>query len=457
MIGTKGKEPDQPLQKFPMWVYLLGLFFLLVIVDGALRKWVLPSQETILFLLKDVVLWGGYGLYALKRNPLELPRPLYSTWAPILLGAYVIVVLLQAFNLRQPSLFVSALGLKAHLAYLPLVILVPALLVQVTERQMLRFLWGYVLLLCVPIVALSVYQFLQPPTAWINKYVQATTNVAKVESFARITGTFPYIGSFTPYLQFNAVLGASIVLAGLQWSRRRLSILGSILLGGTAIVLPMTGSRSPVVIVVGGLAALFLVMRSRGQWLRFLAVAVLAGIVVSQSFGDSIFLRGWEALAERAESTGEAESRMLGLLMGPISGLEEGGLLGYGVGTNHQVASAFISGNWEGWIGGDNRVLRIFVELGALGWLVLTAMKLSFLYIATRVVRESRRPVEFIVGGTAFCVLLSYLLLPVVYNVVSSALYWVTVGAVLGMWSIQHVSNARRAMTTMSPSSLRPR
>jgi hypothetical protein len=407
--------------KLPTWIYLVGLFFALLILDGALRKWVLPSQESVLFLLKDIILWGGYGMYALKQNPIELPRPVYSTWVPVLLGAYVFMVLVQAFNPRQPSLYVSALGLKAHLAYMPLVVLIPALIAQATERQVLRFLWAYVLFLCVPIVVLSIYQFSQPPTAWINKYVADSSNPAKVQSFSRITGTFPYIGSFTPYLQFNAVLGASTVIAGFKWARWKLSLLGLILLGGTAIVIPMTGSRSPVVIVVGGLAALFLIMRSRRQWFHFVAVAVIAAVVITQSLGGSLILQAWEALAQRAQEAGQTESRMLRLLMGPITGVEEGGVWGYGVGTNHQVASRFVTGGtWDGWIGGDNRVLRIFVELGALGWLLLIAMKLSLLYVAFRVVRARRRPIELIVGGTAFCVLLSYLLLPVVYNVVSS-------------------------------------
>ena len=123
------------------WKWCVGLFFLLVIVDGALRKWVLPGQSAALFVLKDVVLWAGFGLYALRRSPLELPRPLRGTGVPLLLGGYIFVVLLQAFNPRLPGLAVSALGLKAHLAFLPLVVLMPALIVDVTEKQATRFLW----------------------------------------------------------------------------------------------------------------------------------------------------------------------------------------------------------------------------------------------------------------------------------------------------------------------------
>ena len=122
------------------WKWLTGLFFLLVIVDGALRKWLLPGQSALLFVLKDAVLWGGFILYALRRSPTELPRPLRNTWVPILLAGYIYVVLLQAFNPRLPNLTVSLLGLKAHLAFVPLVVLLPAMIAEATEKQVVRVL-----------------------------------------------------------------------------------------------------------------------------------------------------------------------------------------------------------------------------------------------------------------------------------------------------------------------------
>ena len=424
----------------------LALFFLLVVFDGALRKWVLPSQEAVIFVLKDMVLWGVFLIYALKRDPLKLPRPLHSTWVPVLVVAYIFVVLAQAFNIHQPTLIVSAIGLKSHLAYLPLIILLPPIAARITERQVTRFLWWYALLIVVPLTTLSMYQFSQPPSAWVNQYVEGMSiGVAKIGKFPRVTGTFSFIGSYIKYLQFNAVLGASAVLVGLKYGRRSLVASGGIIVSGTAIVVPMTGSRSPVVVIAAGLIALFLIMRNRKYWIPLLAIAVLGAFVAAEGFSESIVLQGWEALGERTERSGLAQDRIERFLLGPITGLEEAGVFGYGVGTNHQAAPGYVSGSiWEGWVGGDNRVLRVFMELGTLGWLVLTAMKLSFLYIATRVLRESRRPVELIVGGTAFCVLLSYLLLPVVYNVVSGALYWGAVGAVLGIWSLQQTS-VRRA------------
>ncbi|MCS3708302.1 hypothetical protein GGP62_003212 [Salinibacter ruber] len=439
-------------ERLPGWAYMLGLFFLLVIVDGALRKWVLPSQETLLFLVKDVVLWGGYVWYAAKRNPLELPRPLYATWVPFLLAVYLFVVVAQAFNIRQPSLLVSALGLKAHLAFLPVVVLLPALMVRVSERAITRFLWGYALLVSVPIVLLSIYQFSQPRTAWINRYVNPEASVARVGQFPRITGTFPYIGSFAPYLRFNAVLGASMVLGGLKWKRKSITALGAIVLGGTAIILPMTGSRSPVVIILIELVVLLFVMRGKGTGGLFLGLALVGGVIASIGLDNSILLRAWEALAQRAQGgMGEAYRRIMVRLSAPIEGLEEAGLFGYGVGSNHQVAPTFVGGaTWEGWIGGDNKILRVFAELGALGWLILMALKIALLYVATQAVRRSRSAVEFILSATALCVLVGNVLRPVVYNVVSGALYWGAVGVMLGVWSLQRIPSGSSFASPLS-------
>jgi hypothetical protein len=187
-------------------------------------------------------------------------------------------------------------------------------------------------------------------------------------------------------------------------------------------------------------------MRGRRYWLPLVAVALIGAFVVAESFGDNLILQGWEALVERTEKSGLAQDRIEGLLLGPITGVEEAGLFGYGVGTNHQAAPGFVSGPaWEGWIGGDNRVLRVFAELGALGFLLLTLLKASLLYISFQVVQKERGPVGMIIGATAFCVLLGYLLLPVVYNVVSSAIYWGSAGAVLGVWSVQQIRRKQYA------------
>jgi len=431
------------------WKALVGLFFLLVITDGALRKWVLPGQSAALFVLKDAVLWGGFILYALRRPPTALPRPLRSTWVPVLLGGYVFLVLLQAFNPRVPNLTVSVLGLKAHLAFLPLVVLMPAILSEVTDRQATRFLWGYTLLIVLPLTVLSVYQFYQPPSAWINQYVRDMGTIATVAGYVRVISTFSYVGSHTAYLTFNAFLSAGVLLAGLRMRRRDLLLLGGLLFGATALVLPMAGSRGPVVIILVALAALLFVARSRrGGTLKFVAVALVAVVLVIQVTG---LTEGWEALTERAEKAGDTENRIENIVASPISGIERGGLIGYGAGSAHQAASRFVPGSFsadwlpQGYI--ESPLARQIIELGGLGWLLLLALKGVLLYMAVQTLRRSHRPLEVVVGATAFCLLLAHLPFPVIYNAVAGAFYWGTAGAMLGVWSLQQVRKDQHANT----------
>jgi hypothetical protein len=430
------------------WKWCVGLFFVLVIVDGALRKWVLPGQSAALFVLKDVVLWTGFGLYALRRSPLELPRPLRRTGVPLLLGGYVFLVLLQAFNPRLPNLTVSALGLKAHLAFLPLVVLMSAIIAEATEKQVVRTLWGYALLLVLPLAALSVYQFYQPPSAWVNQYVREMGTIATVAGHVRVISTFSYVGSHTAYLTFNAFLSAGILFAGLRTGRRDLYGLGGLLLGATSVVLPMAGSRGPIVIILVALAVLLTIVESQySASLRFVAVAIAVVVVVVQGTG---LTEGWEALAERATEAGDTENRIESLVSSPFEGIERGGLLGYGAGSAHQAAARFVPGafsnTWlpEGYI--ESPMARQIVELGAIGWLLLIALKTTLLYLAYQTVRRGRRALEILVGVTAFCMLLSKLPFPVIYNAVSGAFYWGTAGAMLGIWSLQAVR--REALAT---------
>jgi len=350
-------------------------------------------------------------------------------------------VAVQAFNPRIPALMVSGLGLKAHLAFVPLIVMVPAIFAEVTERQVVRGLWMYAVLVVLPLAALSVYQFYQPPSAWINQYVRELETIATVEGHARVISTFSYVGSHTAYLTFNAFLSLGVLLAGLRTRRGDLLRLGGLLFGATVVVLPMAGSRGPIVIVAVALAALLLLVESRHSGaLRVAAVVLLAGVAVVQGTG---LTEGWEALAERAVEAGDTESRLENLITSPIKGIERGGLLGYGAGSTHQAAPRFVPGafsaDWlpEGYI--ESPIAREMIELGALGWLVLIALKGTLFYIAYQTVQRARRPLEVIVGVTAFCLLLAKFPFPVTYNAVANAFYWGTAGAMLGIWSLQEV------------------
>jgi hypothetical protein len=432
-------------RKNSLWVWGVAASLLLAVFDGALRKWVMPSQSLLLFVLKDVVLVGAFALFSLNHSPFQLPRPVKRTWLPLLLGLYVYIVLLQAFNFTQPNLAVRILGLKAHLAYLPLLVLLPALLASLHRFTPEHLLFGYMGLVALPVMLLGIYQFFQPTNAWINRYVSGTENVVGIAGHPRITGTFSYIAGMTRFMFFNTLLGFGVLVGGLMTGRRWLTWSGAVFLGLCLVVLPMPGSRGPVYlsgVLIGVISVLLLQRRGGGSSVLLgvlLAVVVAGGIVMQTEVEE-----GWMTLQSRIETADDTERRIEGMLMAPIRGAKQAGLFGYGVGSLHQAAPRLVPGtssasSWVpvGYV--ENGVMRIIYELGVVGWLVLLALKVIIAWMAYQALQRAQSAFEFAVSILALGQGLVHILLPVVFFITTTITYWTGVGLLLYVWSCQEI------------------
>jgi hypothetical protein len=439
-----------------LWVWALAGFLVLAVVDGALRKWVMPGQSMVLFVLKDVVLIGALGLYALHRSPLRLPRPVEGTWLPLLVGLYGYVVLLQAFNFTQPNLAVRVLGIKAHLGYLPLLVLMPALLSRLRRWSAEQLLLGYMGIVALPVMLLGLYQFFQPTSAWINRYVGGTESVVGLAGHPRITGTFSYISGMTAFMFFNTMLGVGLLVGGMMTRRRWIMWAGAVFVGLCVIVLPMAGSRGPVyfsVLMTAGVGVVLLQRRGGGSSILLgLALALgVAGLVATQTnVGE-----GWEVLQSRVETVDDTEGRVEGLLMGPFRGIKQAGVVGYGVGSLHQGAPRLVPGTASNssWVSAgyvENGVMRIIFELGAIGWFVLLALKVTIAWMAYQALRRARSVFEFAVAVPALSKGMLHIVFPVVFNVTSAVTYWTVVGLLLYVWSCQELREKRAPARTLS-------
>jgi len=95
----------------------LGLFLLLLIYDGALRKWVLPSAEQLLFIAKDALLLGML-VYALLNRPRQINASIQPA-ARALFFLYAAWVLLETGNLNLPSVWWASGAQGAPALYQP--------------------------------------------------------------------------------------------------------------------------------------------------------------------------------------------------------------------------------------------------------------------------------------------------------------------------------------------------
>src|SRR5215468_8351213 len=261
------------------WRRSVQIALILVVIEGAIRKWVLPQASDLVYFLKDIVLLGLYTHYFIFD---QTRRPaIDSSMIKALLWVATLLISIQVFNARLDSVAVGLFGFKAYLWYVPLCFMLRDVFHSSEDLQ--SFLKWY-LLLVIPVGALGALQFLSPPDSAINTYVPregmdiATFGDLGDFSRARITGTFSYISGYTAYLTFCQALLFSMLVS-------KLKKLWLVILMGALVVLTgsmfMTGSRAPVLSGVIVFTAFLLFNQPAREWemrKRF-ATLLLTGVV----------------------------------------------------------------------------------------------------------------------------------------------------------------------------------
>lgn len=419
---------------------MLVLFGILVVVQGGLRKWVLPGLATPLYVAKDIALLAALVLLA-EQGGLRLTAPLRRTFLPVLWGGMAAIVALQAFNLNVPSIAVGILGIRSYLLYSTLLVILPLALERIQRPK--RLLLFVSLGLVVPVLLLGMYQYSQPVGSWINQYVADEAQAVGVLSHPRITGTFSYIGGMGAFLIFSVFLGLGVFLAGVRYQDRFYQVLGGGVLGLALIVAPMSGSRSVVLapLIPLPLVLYVLLRRRRGFTIGLsLFFLLIAGAYLVT--GDGWFAQGWEGIEHRMETASDQGTRIQSMLLDPIRKVTVGGVVGYGTGSTHQAAGALSASGRiqiEG-VGYEGELGRVIIELGIFGASLFLALKAWLAWIGWQALRRASTVWSTALAVMAFSKLFLNLGVGmIVFNHISSALYWICAGCAVWIWSRQEV------------------
>lgn len=403
----------------------------LLIVEGAIRKWVFPESQQLIYFAKDVLLLGCYAGFlrdqAARRFRITAP-PAFIALATFAAawGA------LEIFNPKLPNVVVGILGFKAYFMYVPLMFLLPACFK--TDQELDRFLRRYCLI-AVPVALLGMLQFVSSPTSTINAYATGKGEDAGIVTFGssehvRITGTFAFITGYTSYLVVNATLLLA-VLGASRWkfsANRKLYLA----LGLSLIGMLMTGSRGPVMT----LAVMFpfywylAVMREGDTGLTVSRAGLALGVVLA-----GVFIFGGDALGAfvgRASGSSDVAERLASPFLSPLKILPEAGLLGYGIGASHQMARAvapsIIPYSWLHGLNTEVETGKIMLELGPLGFVLIYLMRLTLVGFAFRHARLLRTRFHRALAVGAFLYFLVQMIGSVVFDVTTGVYYWFFAG-----------------------------
>src|SRR2546423_4232380 len=312
------------------WIWL---YFILLIFEGALRKWLLPQFSDVLLVVRDPIVLIIYML-AIKARLFPTNRYMLTLTIIAILSWRVSPVLLEPFLSLKPLILVTGFGFRSNFLHLPLIFVIGRAL----DADDVKKLGRWVLIGLLPMALLLAIQFNAAPDSAINRTAglgetqQITAGGGKI----RPPGTF----SFVSGVIFYAAMSAAYLLYGAL--TRGVYRNWLLFAGGFALVVTIgvSGSRSVLLAVLVGLATLLLIIAIRpgavNQFGRNLLIVVVVLLIASRL---PIFNEGVKVLSDRFTSVAEAEETTIagGLIARTLSGFTEGFLL---------LGRAPIGGSW---------------------------------------------------------------------------------------------------------------
>jgi hypothetical protein len=413
------------------WRKSVKTALILVVIEGAIRKWVVPQASDLVYFLKDIVLLGAYARYFVFDQ--KSKRAVGSSGMKALLWIALVFISLQVFNIRLASVAVGLFGFKSYLVYVPLCFMLRDLFHSSEDIQ--SFLKWYMLLV-IPVGVLGGIQFISPPDSPINTYVAGESDIATFMgqdeiSRARITGTFSYISGYAAYLTVCLGLLFSMLTASLNTTWRVILIGAQSLLIGNMF---MTGSRGPVfsgIIVFAGF--LFTNQWARKRELRKALATLLLTVAVCAAAVTYWFSDAFDAFWVRATTSDSASERIAGPILEPLEFLLDPEILGYGAGATHPggmtIRTRFGLPDPESRPpDAENETVRIMFELGVFGFLVWYAIKIYLLLALWRTRAQVRNPFLKNLALAAFLVHAILLTGMTVLNHTANVYYWFMAG-----------------------------
>lgn len=433
-VGTAGALVVT-LWSFYHWRAAVKMALVVALLEGALRKWLFPQGQELVYFLKDVFLFGAYLKFFLAPD-LDVRSHRLRIPTGVILALCGIVAAF-ALNPNINSAIISVFGLKAYFYYLPLLFMMPFLFLTEEEliKQMTRFT-----LIALPICLLGLAQWQAGPESILSVYAQRDGDRITADGFgfgmgdrARITSTFSYLTGHATFIVFFVTL--CLVMLTLREARWKW-IIAWVVLPLLAVNALMGGSRSSLYtaafIIAGMSLPAFAGRIGQGTPIRTILISSMAtgGIVISYWFYEAFFY-----MSTRAKYAGETlYERTIGHTHEALSfAIEKAGWFGYGLGLTHPATASLknflgLAGPAQQPVGVEAEAGNVWMEVGAFGFVAWYAFRFLLVWLCWRSYTLARTPVQKSFALAAFLLSLPYLSMQVVMNHTASILLFAFCG-----------------------------
>jgi hypothetical protein len=346
---------------------LLWSYLWLLVLEGAVRKWV-PGFSAAFLLVRDPIALaiGWYGA--------KLGIGSRLVWNVFCIYAALITVLgLLQIVAGENTFLIFLYGWRSYVLHIPVIIVAQ----HFWRGDELHKVLKWFLSLSIPMTMLMCLQYVAPASSFLNAGAQGegSSQLEGALGHIRPAGTFSFItGPSTFY-----PLVAAICFYGFFFSRRpfnrNLLMFAS---GAVLLAIPISVSRTlalsvGIVIVCGFIAAL---IRSATEQSGAILPKILYGVVVfffltvalaqTSLAKDAIetFVARWTSAAGDEGATVTLSERVLSTVTSPLGLAADVPLIGGGIGAGSVAASFLRSGDNTVFIFGEGSLEREFTELG---------------------------------------------------------------------------------------------
>jgi len=349
------------------------LYFLLLIFEGALRKWFLTPLSTPLLVVRDpVAIW--IILEALKKGKFPFNPYVPFTILIAITGIYT------AFFLGHGNVYIAVYGARALLFHFPLIFAIG----QILDREDVERVGRFTVSLT-PIMALLIaLQFFSPQSAWVNRGIDGSSSSAGFSGamgFFRPPATFSFTNGTSMFFSFACCFIIYFWLNSHKISKVKL--LGATI--GLLAAIPLSISRGLFfsVLVSVGFALLATSRKPKYLWRLLIGMAGI-GILYVLLGNASFFTTATQAFSARFsianQMVGGVDNLLLDFYLGGlVSALTQSSnqpFFGYGLGLGTNAGAIFMSGN-KGFVLSEGEWGRLIGELGPIMGLAIVFMRIS--------------------------------------------------------------------------------
>jgi len=360
---------------------LFWLYFIILIIEGGLRRWIFPEFATNLLIIRDpiaiIIL-----IIAFKNN--LIPKNSF-------LGIVIVISILCFFSalfFGHGNLIVALFGLRILILHFPLIFIFGGVL----DREDIIYFGKVILIISIPMVILITVQFYSPQSAFVNKGLGFSTEGGGFQGtgeYFRPPGTFSFI---TGVSSFFTIVGCFVLYFWLETKK-----INFILLIASSIALivsiPTSISRSLFFSILISFIFFIISISVQKNFLRnliqftFFCIILFLVSTKTNSLDTQI-----DAFSKRFNSANETESNgkvgiiaiqeaIIGrFLYSTVNDIDESKIIfGYGIGAGTNVGSKLLTGKIS-FVVAEGEIARIMGECGLILGLIIVLVRIIMTY-----------------------------------------------------------------------------